>query len=289
MEMTVTQAALSERLQLIESRIRLDLANAYEKVVDIGRCLQEVKDEGLVPHGEWESWVQRVAGMNIRQAQRWMQIAREVPEGSYLSQLQISQMREVLTLPEAQREEVAKAAVEQGTDTKELKKQIAAMKKALKEAKESEESAWENARVQASYAQEQEQKRIDMQAKLREAEKGNAEKGISAEAAREIEILKGKLKDAEVFGQVQAEKRQAAQDELMRLRHGGSAQQDESQLFTGAVLEFLRQAGTVPHMGKEFAGMPERQRRIWEKGVGMIAAWVRDSESALNHISGEVV
>lgn len=310
---TALTAEMRERLNGIEERIRVDLNCAYEKVCDIGRCLLRVKEEKLVPHGEWREWVQRVCGMSERQAQRWMQIAREVPEGSYLSRLEISKMREILALPEGEREEVAEMAVREDMSTLELKREIKRLKQEAEDARrETAEEAHVNERQRLEldsvrnterahraeladvkeFANRQSERVRELERALKEAESATAEKGISAEAERIIEQLKRELKDAEEFGNIQAEKRQRAQDELMQLRKAvkdtGGAGISAEEMLTAAQA-FLAKAGALPHMGAELSVMNTESRRPYTQTVGMIESWLAGAKAALNTVGGELV
>ena len=80
----LTDEVKAARLLMIEERIGEHMAGMYRSALGIGRCLVEAKDAALVPHGEWESWLKRVAGMTPRTAQRLMQAARETPKGSVM-------------------------------------------------------------------------------------------------------------------------------------------------------------------------------------------------------------
>ena len=97
----------------IERRIAYHIQGAYSNVIEVGRCLIEAKESGLVPYGQWEAWVNRVAGMNERSAQRLMKAAREVAPESAMAKLPISKIQAILALPEPQREAVAEKAVEE--------------------------------------------------------------------------------------------------------------------------------------------------------------------------------
>lgn len=283
----LTPAEKAEQLKAIESRIEVSLCSAYEKIVEVGRCLIAAKDQKLVPHGEWEAWLNRVCGMNERQAQRWMQIAREVPEGTYLSRLGISKMRMVLALPEAEREPIAKKAVEEGLDVKALKKEIALQR-------ERAEAAEAKQKDLAAFAQREDRRVKELEQRLNEALNATRETGISAEAAKQIEDLKRKLTDAQTLARVQSEKRQAAQAELVAIKQAQSAKQSpdgaklEAAEFLSAARQFIQVAGLVPHMGRAFAGMGETEKRAWREGVEMLCTWARAAERALDTVEGTV-
>ena len=88
-----------------------------------------------MPHGQWEAWVNRVAGMSERSAQRLMQAAREVSPESAMAKLPISKIQAILALPEPQREEVAAKAVEENQTLRELQATIDAMRGDLEKSK----------------------------------------------------------------------------------------------------------------------------------------------------------
>ena len=111
-------------LQNIERRIALHMQGAYANILEVGRCLIEAKEANVVPHGQWEPWVQRTAGMSERTAQRLMQAAREVSPESAMARLPISKITAILALPEPQREAVAVKAVEENQSLRELQATI---------------------------------------------------------------------------------------------------------------------------------------------------------------------
>ena len=105
--------AQKSALEIVRRRTEIEVSiercrdAAAENSVEIGRWLCRAKDENVVPHGEWVAWISAHAGMNERTAQRAMQIARELPEGSPLARLGVAKIASILTLPAAEREEVA--------------------------------------------------------------------------------------------------------------------------------------------------------------------------------------
>lgn len=280
--------ASRDRLAEIEKRIDVCLRSAYERIVDVGRYLNAAKSEKLVPHGQWEGWVRRVTGMNERQAQRWMQIAREVPEGSYLSQLDVSKMRMILALPEPDREPVAQKAVEEGLDTAQVKAEIDALRARA-------ERAEGDCRNLQAFAESRTARITELEKRLRDAEQATADKGISAEAAAKIEKLKAELDNAKEFGRLQAEKRQLAQNELIELRQSMAARGEDapSARLTGdelivAAREFIQVAGVMPHMGREFAVMGARDKRQFEQALEMVRQWAEGARRALEAVAGTV-
>ena len=110
-----------------EARIHLYKEQIGTGYIGIGRTLNEAKAAGAVPHGEWESWVTRVTGLTPRQAQRCMQAATEIRDGSALARLEMSKALMLLSsgLDEETREEVAEKAAEDGATVRQLKDEIA--------------------------------------------------------------------------------------------------------------------------------------------------------------------
>lgn len=113
-----------------EARIRIYREQAVSGFLGIGRTLNEAKASGAVPHGEWESWVERTTGMAIRQAQRCMQAAQEIAPGSALERLDMSKAILLLSsgLDAEQKEALAGKAAEDGASVRELREQIRQLK-----------------------------------------------------------------------------------------------------------------------------------------------------------------
>lgn len=85
-------------LENIEYRIAVHMRGAYENMLEVGRCLNQAKEAGLVPHGQWEAWVRRNTGMSERSAQKLMQAARSVLPGSAMANLSVSKIQAILAL-----------------------------------------------------------------------------------------------------------------------------------------------------------------------------------------------
>ncbi len=100
-----------ERVHLdqLEQRIHDHRERFTVSLLEIGRCLNEAKDAGLVPHGCWQEWVAVNTGFNLRGAQRVMRAAREIPKTSTLTLLDFSKVSALLALPADERETFALA------------------------------------------------------------------------------------------------------------------------------------------------------------------------------------
>ena len=109
-----------------EARIHLYKEQGAMAYIGIGRTLTEAKEAGVVPHGQWETWVQEVAGFTPRQAQRCMQVAEKVPEGSAMARLDISKALLLISsgLDEESQEAIAEKAAREDTTVKALKEEL---------------------------------------------------------------------------------------------------------------------------------------------------------------------
>jgi len=115
-------------LGAIEYRMARARADIYGGALELGRCLIEAKEGGLVAHGEWEAWVARNAEMSVRSAEKLMKRAREVQDGTALSRLSGSKIDRILALPEEQREELAAKAEAENLSTREIEKEISQLR-----------------------------------------------------------------------------------------------------------------------------------------------------------------
>ena len=109
-----------------EARIHLYKEQIGTGYIGIGRTLNEAKAAKVVPHGQWETWVTETTGLTARQAQRCMQAATEIKDGSALARLEMSKALLLLGsgLDEESREEIAEKAVEEGATVKDLQEQL---------------------------------------------------------------------------------------------------------------------------------------------------------------------
>ena len=109
-----------------EARIHLYKEQIGTGYIGIGRTLLEAKEAKVVPHGQWESWVQETTGLTPRQAQRCMQAATEIKDGTMMARLEMSKALLLLSsgLDAEQQEEIAGRAVEEGATVKDLREQL---------------------------------------------------------------------------------------------------------------------------------------------------------------------
>lgn len=312
----------------IERRISFHMQGAYSNILEVGRCLIEAKESGLVPHGQWEAWVNRVAGMSERSAQRLMQAAREVSPESAMAKLPISKIQAILALPEPQREEVAVKAVEENQTLRELQATIDAMRGDLEKSKttvqrverERDSALAINERIyreradlarerdaakqalEASKADQQakvaalaqSERRIDaLKRELKQAKEAPG-KGISPEAQAEIGRLTAQLADAEKMAEYQAEQRQQAQRELMDLKtqaaRGDAAPVEDltAESVGLAVRTFITSVGYLPHSDK-LTAMRYQDRQQVQAFARMIGKWATDVQNTLDNVNEAIV
>ena len=109
-----------------EARIHLYKEQIGTGYIGIGRTLNEAKEAKVVPHGQWETWVTQTTGLTPRQAQRCMQAATEIRDGSALARLEMSKALLLLGsgLDEDTREEIAAQAADEGATVAALREEI---------------------------------------------------------------------------------------------------------------------------------------------------------------------
>lgn len=280
------------QLAVIEYRIHDHMTNAAGHLLGVGQCLNEAKAAGLVPHGEWEAWVARNTGFTVRQAQRMMSAARQVPEGSALAQLPFTKIQACLQLPSADAAEaMAQRAQDEGLTLRQLQEEVRREKQRadMAEAKRMEvEGNLRSHDAQAAHERKQ------LRARLAEAEARAANApagGISPEAQAKIDQLRAELEDAEAMIEHQAELRQQAQQELLNYQAQaarGEVPAPESGMspmeLAAAVRAFVGTAGVLPHMGMSLAQAPESDKREMWAYVDMVAEWVEGARRALQTV-----
>ena len=286
----VQEADQATRLAVIEYRIHEHMTNAAGHLLGVGQCLNEAKAGGLVPHGEWENWVARNTGFTVRQAQRMMNAARQVPEGSMLAQLPFSKIQACLQLPSAdEREAMAQRAQDEGLTLRQLQDEIKREKQRADAAEAKRLEVEGNLRSHTAQAAHE---RKQLRAQLADAEARAAEAagrgGANAEALAEIDRLRGELADAEDMIEQQATLRQQAQQELLNYKAqaargdmpGASHGLTSSELLA-AVNTFMGSAGVLVHMGSALASVPAEDKERMQGYVDAMAEWVECARRAL--------
>ena len=107
----MNELALSNNLSQIELEINHHKQIAGQSIWEIGRRLKHVKENDLT-HGQFSDWVER-QGIHIREAQRMMKIANELPNTTTWSHLGDRALYLIATLPEEEKQEQIEK-IEQG-------------------------------------------------------------------------------------------------------------------------------------------------------------------------------
>lgn len=300
----VQTAVLREHL---ETRIRMHIGAAAQNLIEVGRCLNEAKAKGVVPHGEWEAWVRQNTGMDERKAQRLMQAAREVPEGSLMERLPITKTLQILQLPEGQREAMAEKADKESLTVKQLReavdrertrgdqlmnkynqaiKEKQGLQNIVDDAEQAIRQTEENAKEEIENAQAEV---ADLKRQLRDAldvlNRRNG--GISPKAQEEIDRLRAALAESEEYAAEQARLRQEAQQEALNAamcEHEPAPMTFGYEELAAATRMFLGEVGVLPHMGYELSRLEAPERAAIRGQIDMIIGWCDGALSALNTV-----
>ena len=97
----MNEIALSSDIKQIELEINHHKNIAGQSIWEIGRRLNHVKENDLA-HGEFIDWVETV-GIEYREANRMMKVAKEIPNMTTLSHLGSSALYLIAKLPEEER------------------------------------------------------------------------------------------------------------------------------------------------------------------------------------------
>ena len=155
-----------------EARIHLYKEQIGTGYIGIGKTLNEAKEAKVVPHGQWEEWVTKTTGLTPRQAQRCMQAATEIREGSAMARLEMSKALMLLGsgLDEEAREEIAERAREEGATVKALREEIRQARAAQEEVENQLRAREEAHREQLEAVKEDAYRRGEGAGKLEAAE-----------------------------------------------------------------------------------------------------------------------
>ena len=294
-----------------EARIHLYKEQVGAGFIGIGRTLLEAKEAKVVPHGQWETWVTETTGMTPRQAQRCMQAATEIKDGSALARLEMSKALMLLGsgLDEEAKEEIAQKAADEGATVKELRERIKQQQEELKTAQRiaaDETGRVTKAKLEALVAKEAAQ---SMESALREVSEENerlrgqlegvqeyvedqkakaadaARQAASDAAQRQMDELRADLEAAEA-----REEKRAAELEQLRHERQQRAMEDARGLSTSSltgfdlaavVRAFIGSAGVLPQMGATLRACSAQERETIRQNIETVAAWVDSARAAL--------
>lgn len=107
----MNEITLSNNLSQIELEINHHKQIAGQSIWEIGRRLNHVKENDLA-HGQFGEWLNKV-GLNYREANRMMMVAKQLPNVTTLSDLGSSALYLIATLPEEEKQEQIEK-IEQG-------------------------------------------------------------------------------------------------------------------------------------------------------------------------------
>lgn len=315
------------RLRQIEWEIHDHMERAAGELLEVGRCLLEVKDGNMVPEGEWCKWVLAHTGMSVRSAQRLMQAAREVAPDSALAKLSLGKITALLALPADQREAFAAEHDAESATVRELQEAVAQERRRREKAEHdntaladklerlTDEAKHGAARAREEVAreyegrmsQEVERRTTNIRATLErmQSAKADADEQIAALTERLTELEHGQLSlhDDELARlndelRRQSKLRADAQAELLRLRkqlaQGGmpGASNDiglSASELRSAVNAYLGRAGALPHMQLALAAIDEGTRNEYRISVEMLEAWCAQARAALGAVACEAV
>lgn len=268
-------------LNVIEASITLHKDQAVRGFLGIGRDLIDAKAQ-IGQHGQWMPWLEKM-GFNQSTANKYMQVARAVSEGSALEGLSFSQISALLALPAGEREAFA---LENGV----ADKSGAEIKKLIKERDEARKQAEYNEAQNRSLFRDYEKQRNAAESLQKELE------ALKSAAPRTVKVVETpddyqQLKMAAAHHQAEmeeaaqaaeeAEQRAAAAEaELARMRmQGGGKAPDKMEKVAGLANDFLIAAQLLPY-DREIMGSAQGRRQC-ELVVKQIRAWVLDMQQAL--------
>lgn len=273
---TFTEVTLGQ----IEFRIHEHVRGACENLLMVGRLLNEAKDGGLVPHGQWADWVRQHTGFNARTAQRLMQTARSVPEGSYLERLPISQVQAILSLPDPEaQQEMAQRVEDESLTLRQLQEEIRKVKgqnevlaeqnRDLLSERQAAEAQLMAAQKAAAGASMQEARKLAES--LAQEKLGSALEAQGEKLGAEIDALREDLRRAEEEAEQQAENAQALREKLLALESAQGREERVESAWTPkrlneAVQRFLAEVNALPYL-PDVGSWPRAQRTAVIRGA----------------------
>ena len=130
-----TEISVNVRRAYIETNLEQCKKNIALSMWQIGNLLNQAKDEGVVPHGEWTAWATTHSGLNERGVQLAMRQARELAQDSPLLELDDSKINALIRIPAEEREAFAAIIDAKNSTSREVTEAVAQYRRELDEVK----------------------------------------------------------------------------------------------------------------------------------------------------------
>lgn len=130
-----TEISVNVRRAYIETNLEQCKKNIALSMWQIGNLLNQAKDEGVVPHGEWTAWATAHSGLNERGVQLAMRQARELAQDSPLLELDDSKINALIRIPAEEREAFAARIDAENATSREVTEAVAEYRRELAEVK----------------------------------------------------------------------------------------------------------------------------------------------------------
>lgn len=130
-----TEISVNVRRAYIETNLEQCKKNIALSMWQIGNLLNQAKDEGVVPHGEWTAWATTHSGLNERGVQLAMRQARELAQDSPLLELDDSKINALIRIPAEEREAFATRIDAENATSREVTEAVAQYRRELAEVK----------------------------------------------------------------------------------------------------------------------------------------------------------
>lgn len=126
-----TEISVNVRRAFIETNLEQCKKNIALSMWQIGNLLNQAKDEGVVPHGEWTAWATTHSGLNERGVQLAMRQARELAQDSPLLELDDSKINALIRIPAEEREAFAARIDAENATSREVTEAVAQYRREL--------------------------------------------------------------------------------------------------------------------------------------------------------------
>lgn len=179
-----TEISVNVRRAFIETNLEQCKKNIALSMWQIGNLLNQAKDEGVVPHGEWTAWATTHSGLNERGVQLAMRQARELAQDSPLLELDDSKINALIRIPAEEREAFAARIDAENATSREVTEAVAQYRRELAEVKKERNTLIDKA---AEKTKEVERLRGEVKKQTRAAENALREANVYKDSA---EVLK---------------------------------------------------------------------------------------------------
>lgn len=267
-------------IKTLEFEINILKSQTAQNLIEIGKRLIEAKNQ--VPHGQWIEWLKSKVGFTERSAQKFMQIASE-PNTNSISHLGVTKVFDLLSIPQAERQEFIEQNNVEDISTRELREQVKKYKEQNARLLEDLDEALRENDGEPKVIEKEVVKEVIKEVIPDDYEELKRKYESKSLLEKQIKTLEEEIykKDTKILSL------QIAQKEAVNKLPQTEKEKkllDDSLSFIWAVNDFLKKVGGLVYLTQQISDLPTQERNRYISAIENVWGWSNQTKFNLEEV-----